>query len=72
MARLAQVRIEVAQARAVSVAEAGQLLSVSEHQVRRMIELGEIPVLWIGKRVVVPLAQLDEWIAKRHIPAATA
>lgn len=71
MAAFAPVRIEIARARAVSVPVAGELLAISEAEVRRMVRRGEIPTLRLGRRVLIPLAQLDVWIAEHHTAAAS-
>jgi excisionase family DNA binding protein len=52
-----------------TVAEAAQLLGVHEQTVRAAIAHGDLPVLRLGRRQLIPRAQLDELLApKRTTP----
>lgn len=42
-----------------------QLLSISESQVRRMIQRGAIPSLRLGRCRLIPREQLNAWIAEK-------
>ena len=44
----------------VTVAEAGELLGISRRSAYRAVERGELPVLRLGRRLVVPSAKLLE------------
>lgn len=50
---------------ALSVAEAAKALSLSDRTITSMIAKGEIPVVRIGKRRLIPVDGLREWIASR-------
>lgn len=49
---------------AVSVEEAGALLGIGRTSAWQMIARGELPVLRIGKRTVVPVKALQKLIAE--------
>lgn len=55
----------------LSVAEAAKALSLSDRTITSMIAKGEIPVIRIGKRRLIPVDGLREWVASR-ITAPTA
>jgi len=44
---------------AVSIAEAARMLAVSETHVRNLVHAGEIPVIPLGGRQVIPMRWLD-------------
>lgn len=48
---------------AYSVQEAARLLQVGENTLREAIRRGQVPHLRIGRRVVIPKAALDRWLA---------
>ena len=48
---------------ALTVAEAAEAVGVSERHFRSM--LSEIPHVYIGNRVVIPIEQFKEWLRKR-------
>lgn len=53
----------------VSVEEAGQLLGISRRSAYRAVNRGEIPVLRLGRRMLVPSAKLLAMLgiaAERH------
>ncbi len=49
---------------AVSVEEAGALLGIGRTSAWQMIARGELPVLRIGKRTVVPVKALQKLVAE--------
>ena len=49
----------------LSVAEAAKALSLSDRTITSMIAKGEIPVVRIGKRRLIPVEGLRKWIASR-------
>ena len=51
--------------RVLTVEEAGRLLRLGRSSVYRAIERGEIPALRIGRRLVVPLALLEQMLGER-------
>ena len=57
---------------ALSVAEAAKALSLSDRTITSMITKGEIPVIRIGKRRLIPVDGLREWVASITAPANTA
>lgn len=59
-------RPPVAQRLTLSVDEAAGLLGVAPRTLRSMIAAGTFPTLRIGRRVLVPRAGLDAWIAARQ------
>ena len=51
---------------AVSVAEAARLISVSKSTAYALIEKEQLPHVHVTeKRIVVPLRELKDWLAKR-------
>ena len=49
---------------ALSMAEAGDLIGVSERTVQDLVTAGEIPHVRIGqRRVVLPVADLRSWLS---------
>ena len=48
---------------ALSISEAAQSIGVSETHLRNIIS--EIPHLYLGKRVVIPVDLLREWLRNR-------
>jgi len=51
---------------AVDLREAGRLLSISPRTVRRQILQGRLPVLRIGRRILIPLDSLRELLRERR------
>ena len=49
----------------LSVAEAAKALGISDRTITSMIGRGEIPVVNIGKRRLLPVEGLREWIRKK-------
>lgn len=49
----------------LSVHEAAAALSVSPRTVRKLIAQSALPVVRIGRRVLIPLAVLREWNVQR-------
>ena len=47
---------------AVSVTEAARLISVGKSTCYALIEQGRLPAVHIGKRVIIPVAELERWI----------
>ena len=48
---------------ALSVAEAAKSLGISDRTVTTLISKGEIPVVSVGKRRLIPVDALREWVA---------
>ena len=46
-----------------SVKEVAARLGVCPASVRNGISVGDIPALWIGRRVVIPKHQFERWLA---------
>ncbi len=61
---------------AVSVAEAASLVSVATRTMRAWIASGRVRAVHLGRRVVVPVAELERLLAldsaSTHPPAASA
>lgn len=49
----------------LSVAEAAKALGLSDRTITSMIAKGEIPVVRIGKRRLIPVDGLREWVASK-------
>ena len=47
--------------------EAAKLLKLSKVYVYRLIAQGKIPIIRIGRRVLIPKAELLEWLRERVI-----
>jgi excisionase family DNA binding protein len=56
----------------LSIADAAAYCSVSAKSMRRAVARGEIPVLRLGSRVIVPRAALDALFADVFNPASPA
>ena len=48
-----------------SIAEVAQLLDISRSYAYKLVQQGELPVLDIGTRMVIPKSYLDEWIIEK-------
>lgn len=53
---------------AVDVREAGRLLALSPHTIRAYIRKGRIKAVRVGRRVLVPAAELER-LAREGVPA---
>ena len=53
----------------LSVEEAGKLLGVSRQIAYQLSRRADFPTLHIGRRVLVPRKQLEEWM-DRHVTGA--
>jgi excisionase family DNA binding protein len=47
----------------ISVERAGELLGLSRHSAYRAAHTGQIPAIRIGKRLLVPKAQFEQFLA---------
>ena len=54
---------------ALSIAEAAKALGLSDRTITSMVTKGEIPVVRIGKRRLIPVDGLREWVASITAPA---
>ena len=57
-------RIDLVNRLALSIAEAATVLGVSENSFRSAV-MPEIEKLYVGRRVLVPVAALQRWVADR-------
>ena len=48
-----------------TVDEARGLTSIGRNELYRAIHAGEIAVIRVGRRVLIPTAELSDWIARR-------
>lgn len=55
----------------LTIEEAGARLGVSRPHAYKLAKEGQLPVLRLGKRLVVPVAALEKWLAdvKPQCPA---
>ena len=51
--------------RAVGLKQAGLLLGVSQHTVRKHVKLGTIPSVRVGRRVLVPTQAINDLTRKK-------
>ncbi len=49
----------------LSVEEAGKLLGVSRQVAYQLIHRADFPTLHIGRRILVPKKQLEEWMDRQ-------
>lgn len=49
---------------ALSVREAGAALGLSPRTVEELVRLGQVPVVRIGRRVLLPVAGLRRWLER--------
>jgi excisionase family DNA binding protein len=56
---------------AVDVREAGRLTSLSPRTIRRFIKLGRLRAVRVGRRIVVPLASLNDLLKHPSDDGAT-
>lgn len=61
-----------AEVRAVSVKAAAALLSLSEDELWEMLRAGELLVLRRGRRVLVPVAEIDAYVERHKAPWTAA
>jgi excisionase family DNA binding protein len=50
----------------LSIPEAAQKLGISESCTRQMAYNGEIPVIRVRRRLLVPVRQLEQWIDQQY------
>ncbi len=50
----------------LSIPEAAQKLGLSESCTRQMAYNGEIPVIRVRRRLLVPVRQLEQWIDQQY------
>ena len=55
----------------VSLAEAAAMLGISARSMRRLSSTGEVPVVRLGRRVLVARADLDALVAAHRTPVLT-
>lgn len=46
----------------VGVGEAAELVGIGEAELRKRIRAGELPTIQVGRRRVIPLSRLVEWL----------
>jgi len=49
----------------LSLAEAARYLAIGERTLRREVADGRVPHVRLGRRIVFPKRQLDDWLATR-------
>jgi excisionase family DNA binding protein len=54
----------------LSVEEAARALGLGRNSAYQAVQRGEIPVIRIGRRLVVPKAALERLLAGERVPAA--
>jgi excisionase family DNA binding protein len=47
---------------ALSIAEAADALALSARTVEELVKLGQLPIVRIGRRVLLPVAALKSWL----------
>lgn len=50
----------------LSIPQAAQKLGISESCARQMAYNGEIPVIRVRRRLLVPVRQLEQWIDQQY------
>lgn len=50
----------------LSIPQAAQKLGLSESCTRQMAHNGEIPVIRVRRRLLVPVRQLEQWIDQQY------
>lgn len=58
--------------RAISVAEAANLLGISRNQAFKAVRRGELPSVRVGRRVLIPLERLEAFLWGRLVSEADA
>ena len=49
----------------ISASETAKRLGISKESTLRMLELGDIPAIRMGRNWLVPIKALDEWLMER-------
>ena len=49
----------------ISASETARRLGISKESTLRMLELGDIPAIRMGRNWLVPIKALDEWLMER-------
>jgi len=52
----------------LTVPEAGEMLGISRAQAYLMVKRGVLPVIKLGRRIVVPKVALEKWLANAGQP----
>jgi excisionase family DNA binding protein len=55
---------------AVGLKEAEKLIGISKHTLRQRVRRGQIRAARIGRRILIPMAEIERLIALGPIPAA--
>lgn len=58
--------------RLVAVEVAARMLGISAWSVRQLIATDELPTMTLGRRILIPVAQLDAWLTARLATADAA
>lgn len=56
----------------LTVPEAGELLGVSKNTAYKMAHDGQLPVIWVGRKLRVPLAAFEEMLRTAKQPCDQA
>jgi len=51
---------------ALRVPEAAEALGVCRAQAYKMVHSGELPCIRVGRRLLIPLDKLKQWLRDRH------
>ena len=49
----------------ISIPDAARLMGVGKNRVYAMAKSGQIPVLKVGNRYIIPKSTFEEWLAKQ-------
>jgi excisionase family DNA binding protein len=52
--------------KAVNVSEAARVLGLHPHTVRALVERGELYSVRVGKRILIPVAELDRFLEPQN------
>ena len=55
----------------ISASETARRLGISKESTLRMLELGDIPAIRMGRNWLVPIKALDEWLMEKAKTEAT-
>ena len=50
---------------AVDLAEAGEMLGVGRSTVHKMVRAGKLPHVRIGRRIIIPVKALKDWLEQQ-------
>lgn len=58
---MAKVQVEIKDKKLLTIAEVSALLNISDPTIRKIIKAGDLPILRIGKNILIYTYEVDEF-----------